>query len=151
MQPHRVESAIFDEVGDAPDYYRSEWLKNPQDTDAIFDSSCDYCDAAGPEKCALYTVGGKEKIKERFKHIVEALRGNPIGAPTRGALAPELITYSDLRSKIWSAVYTPLQYWSSLAELLVDLEYRHGGSFAMLRLQKQQVLTPPSECHNALP
>jgi phage baseplate assembly protein W len=116
-----------------------------------YSTACDYCDAAGPEKCALYTVGGKDKVKERLNHIVETLKGSPIGVPARGALAPDFITYSDLRSRIASAVYTSLQYWSSLAELLVDLEYRNGSSFAMLKQQEQQVLTPPPGCHDALP
>ena len=151
MQPHRVERAVIDAVVDTSDYYRGEWLTNLQDTDTILDNFCEYCDKAGPKTCALYTTGGKDKIKQRFKDVFESLKGNPIGIAAHGALAPDLITYSDLKLRIATALYAPLQYWSNLAELLVDLENRNGTSFALLKQQEQQFPAPAPECHNAPP
>lgn len=74
MQPHDIERAVIDAVVDIPDYYRGEWLTNPQNTNTIFDNFGEYCNKAGPKTCALYTTGGKDKIKQRFKDI-RLLRG----------------------------------------------------------------------------
>ena len=151
MQPHRVARAVIDGVVDTPDYYRGEWLKNLQDTDAVLGSFWEYCDQAGPELCALYTAGGQREIKRRFQRIVTSLEGNPIGVAGHGSIAPDLITYSDLLWTIRTAVYAPLQYWSTLAALLVDIESRNGTSFAMSKQQELQISVPPGKCGEAPP
>ncbi|KAL2050818.1 hypothetical protein ABVK25_008879 [Lepraria finkii] len=108
MQPHDIERAVIDAVVDIPDYYRGEWLTNPQNTDTIFDNFCEYCNKAGPKTCALYTTGGKDKIKQRFKDI-RLLRRNPIVVAAYGVLAPDLITYSGSKSRIATPLYAPIQ------------------------------------------
>ena len=151
MQPHRVARAVIDGAADTLDYYRGEWLKNLQDTDAVFESFWEHCDRAGPDLCALYTAGGQREVKQRLQRILASLEDNPIGIAGHGSIAPDLITYSDLLRTIRTAVYAPLQYWPRLAALLVDIESRNGTSFAMLKKQELQVSVPPDQCVEAPP
>ena len=151
MQPHRVARAVIDGVADTLDYYRGEWLKNLRDTDAVIESFWEYCAKAGPELCALYIAGGRREVKQRFQRILASLEGNPIGVAGHGSTAPDLITYSDLLWTIRQAVYAPLQYWPTLAALLVDLESRNGTSFAISKQQELQVSVPPDQCREASP
>ena len=151
MQPHRVARAVIDGPVDTLDYYRGEWLKNLQDTDAVFESFWEHCDRAGPDLCALYTAGGQREVKQRFQRILASLEDNPIGIAGHGSIAPDLITYSDLLRTIRTAVYAPLQYWPRLAAPLVHIESRNGTSFAMLKKQELQVSVPPDQCVEAPP
>ena len=151
MQPHRIARAVIDGAVDTIDYYRGEWLRNLQDTDAVLDSFCEYCGKAGPDLCALYTGGGQREIKQRFQRIVTSLESSPIGVAGHGSIAPDLITYSDLLWTIRTAVYAPLQYWPTLAALLVDIESRNGTSFAMSKQQELQISVPPDQCKGAPP
>lgn len=151
MQPHRIERAVLDGVGDAEDFARGEWLTNLQDTDKIVTRFGEYCDKAGPEKCPLYTKGGGQAISERFEDTVDSLVNNPIGVPAVGSLAPDLITYSDIMSVIVQAFYGPIQFFPNLASLLDDLSKRNGTSLAIAKQASQQVFAPSKECFDAPP
>ncbi|CAD6589123.1 MAG: hypothetical protein ASARMPREDX12_003607 [Alectoria sarmentosa] len=151
MQPHRIERAVMDGVVDSPDYYRGEWLANLQDTDEIMKKMCDYCDRAGPGGCALYTQGGASAIMKKFDEILESIRELPIGVPASGALAPDLITYSDVKWAVRGAVYAPIQEFSTLAKVLTDLSHRNGTSFAAVKQQQQRPSVPTPECRDAPP
>lgn len=96
MQPHRIQRAIMDDVADAEDFARGEWFTNLQDTDQIVVILGDYCDKAGPAKCALYTEGGGQAISNKYEDTMDSLYENPIGVPVTGLVAPDLITYSDI-------------------------------------------------------
>ena len=97
MQPHRVQRLVMDGVVDTGDYYRGERLLNVQDADAILQRVSEHCGMAGPERCPLHTQGGSENIMQRFYNILESLKGNPVGVPSSGLLAPDLVTYSDVK------------------------------------------------------
>ena len=151
MQPHRVSCAILDGVADAPDYYRNEWMTNLDDTDVILDKFSLYCSQAGPSRCPFYTPGGPEAIKVIFHETVEFLKGDPIGVFGTGAIYPDIVTYTDMKWLIREAVYSPLQYWPRLAQVLSDLSYRNGTSFAILKQRSPSFTIPASACHNAAP
>lgn len=151
MQPHRIERAVIDGVADAEDFARGEWLTNLQDTDKIVAKFCEYCDEAGPEKCALYTEGGVQAISNKFEDTVNSLYKNPIGVPAAGSMAPDLITYSDMMETIGQALYAPIQVFPNLAKLLNDLSNRNGTSFAIAKQASQRVSTPSKECLDAPP
>lgn len=150
MHPHRIERAVMDGVVDSPDYYRGEWLANLQDTDEIMKKMCEYCDRAGPGRCALYTQGGTPAILKRFDEILESIREHPIGVPASGALAPDLITYSDVKWAVRGAIYAPIQEFSTLAKGLIDISHRNGTSFAAAK-QQQHLSVPTPECRDAPP
>lgn len=151
MQPHRIERAIIDGVAHSPDYYRGEWLTNLQDTDILLDKFGKYCNEAGPRKCALYLEGGARVITQNFKGIVESLKNNPIGVPAQGDLAPDLITYSDVRREIREAVYAPIQLFPPLATHLSDLATGNGTSFAITKQAGSPLTSLPKHCRNAAP
>ncbi len=149
MQPHRVERAVIDGVADAEDFSRGEWLTNLQDTDKIVEKFGDYCDSAGPEKCALYTGGGGQAISKKFEDTVESLYQNPIGVPASGSTAPDLVTYSDIMMVIRQALYGPIQFFPNLANLLNDLSHRNGTSLATVKQANHRVSALSKECHDA--
>ena len=151
IQPHRVERALIDGVVDIPDYYRGEWLTNLQDTDDIVKKLCEYCDEAGPEGCALYVEGGPPAIMERFDGIFDSIRPDPIGVPAEGAVAPDLITYSDIKLALRDAIYAPLEDFPTFANELVSISHRNGTRFAAAKQQQQQPAIPSPECRNAPP
>lgn len=151
MQPHRVKRAIIDGVADAEDFARGEWLTNLQDTDQIVVKFGEYCDAAGPEKCALYTGDGSRAISNKFEDTVNSLYNNPIGVAATGSMAPDLITYSDIMWVIRQALYGPVQFFPNLARLLDELSHRNGTSMAIAKQSRQQISTPNRECLNAPP
>ena len=151
MQPHRIERAIIDGVADAEDFARGEWLANLQDTDQIGVKFGEYCDNAGPEKCALYTEGGGQAISNRFEDTVNSLYKNPIGVPATGSMAPDLITYSDIMLVIRQALYGPVQFFPNLARLLHDLSRRNGTFLAIAKQAEQHIFTPSKECLDAPP
>ena len=142
MQPHRVHRLVIDGVEDTGDYYRGERLLNVQDADSLLYRLSELCEIAGPEKCSLHTGGGPQKIMQRFYDILEFLRNNPIGVPSTGLLAPDLITYSDVKRALKSAVYAPIQLFPSFVEHLVDLSNFNGTSFAATRRQISSLIIP---------
>lgn len=107
MQPYRIERAIIDGVADSPDYYRGKWSTNLDDTDVLLDKFSKYCYKSGLGNCALYTEGSAQGIKQFFINTVNSLKVNPIGVPANGALAPDLITYTNLKWMVREAVYSP--------------------------------------------
>lgn len=151
MQPHRIERAVIDGVADAEDFARGEWLTNLQDTDKIVTKFGEYCEQAGPEKCALYVEGGGRAISKRFEDTVDFLYHNPVGVPATGSIAPDLITYSDMMWVIRQAFYSPIEFFPNLASLLNDLSNGNGTSFALAKQASQQVSIPSKECLNAAP
>ena len=151
MQPHRIKRAIIDGVADAEDFARGEWLTNLQDTDQIVVKFGQYCDAAGPEKCALYNDGGGLAISKKFEDTVNSLYNNPIGVAATGSMAPDLITYSDIMWVIRQALYGPIQFFPNLARLLDELSHRNGTSMAIAKQSQQQISTTTRECLNAPP
>ena len=151
MQPHRIERAIMDGVADAEDFARGEWLTNLQDTDQIVVKFGEYCDKAGPEKCALYTDGGGQAITNRFEDTVNSLYNNPIGVAATGSMAPDLITYSDIMWVIRQAFYGPVQFFPNLARLLDEFSHRNGTSLAIAKQAAQHISIPTKECLDAPP
>ena len=145
MQPHRVQTLVVDGVEDTGDYYRGERLLNVQDADAILQRVSEHCNMAGPERCPLYTQGGPEKIIERFYDILESLKGNPVGVPSSGLLAPDLVTYSDVKLALKRAVYAPLQFFPSFVAHLVELSNSNGTSFAAARRRPPTLTIPTQE------
>ena len=148
-EPHRIERAIIDGVADAEDFARGEWLTNLQDTDQIAAKFGEYCDNAGPEKCAFYTEGGPQAIYKKFEYIVNSLYKDPIGVPASGSMTPDLVTYSDIMGVIFQALYGPIQFFPNLASLLNDLSHGNGTSLAIAKQAHKRVFAPSKECLDA--
>ena len=141
MQPHRIQRVVIDGVVDTPDYYRGERLRNIQDADSVIDKICEYCDKVGPKTCALYRPGGSAKILEHFKEVVESLKGNPLSVPATGSLAPDIITYSNVKRSIFYSLYAPIESIPTLMERLANIADKNGTSFAAAKQQGRGAMT----------
>ena len=118
MFPDRVGRVALDGVIDADYYVEPVWSKSIMDTDSILDSFPKYC-FEGKENCSLYRPGDSyEDIKSRFHGAQEKLRVNPISFVGPTSHYPFILTIDDLRSILFSALYTPNVMFKVVALLL---------------------------------
>ncbi|RDW62451.1 hypothetical protein BP6252_11884 [Coleophoma cylindrospora] len=147
MQPHRVDRVIIDGVVDTNDYYVAGWLKNLQDADTIVDRFYGYCQAAGPEKCALNRgTSTATDIKTSLESTVSVLKEDPIAVPASSTRGPEIITYSDVRNLVGKAIYSPLAQFPKMANLLADIIYGNGSAFADYKQKGNTKFCPLESC-----
>jgi hypothetical protein len=141
MYPDRVGRMIIDGIVDPDDYYSANWLKNLQDTDKIVTQFCQYCAMAGPEKCPLYTGTGTSSVESEayLNQIFGDLRRNPIPVPASSTRGPEIITYTDVRLMMITALYEPYREIEQAFEILALLSKKNGTRLADM---KQQGLSP---------
>jgi hypothetical protein len=130
MYPDRVGRLVIDGVLDPEDYYRGDWLKNLQDSDAIISSFCDYCYEAGPEKCPLFTGNSGRDVEERLERIMMSLKTDPIAVPSDGVRGPEVVTYGDMQLHMLTAMYFPCMGAELFFNMLAELDTRNGTSIA---------------------
>jgi hypothetical protein len=141
MYPERVGRMIIDGVMDPDDYYKADWLKNLQDTDKIIRQFCQYCAMAGPEKCPLYTGTGTSSVETEayLNQILGDIKRNPIAVAASSTRGPEVITYTDVKLMMVTALYEPYREIEPAFEVLSLLAQRNGSHLADL---KQQSLSP---------
>lgn len=130
MFPSRVERMALDGVVDADDYYSGSWMKNLEDTDKILANFYRYCSDAGPADCPLWRPDGPLAIQKTHDHLLSAIRDDPLSVPGTSKRGPELITWTDIKLLVAYSVYSPLQFFPLLAELLEDLTHGNGSQFA---------------------
>jgi hypothetical protein len=130
MYPNRVGRLVIDGVLDPEDYYRGDWLKNLQDSDAIISSFCDYCYEAGPEKCRLFTGSSGRDVEERLERVMMNLKSNPLSVPSDGVRGPEVVTYGDMQLHMLTAMYFPYMGAELFFSMLADLDTGNGTSIA---------------------
>ena len=122
--PDGVERMIVDGVVDVIDWFSATGKKVLVDTEVVMDSFYTFCFKAGPVKCQFYTGSKPKHIQERLAHILEALRTQPLpySISSYGTSQTELFTYGQLRSLIAIALYSPLQFFETLAQFFVLIE-----------------------------
>ncbi|KAI1135702.1 alpha/beta-hydrolase [Hypoxylon sp. FL0543] len=121
MFPDRVGRVILDGVVDADHYVDRVMVDAILDTDAIWEKFFVYCADAGPQ-CPLFRLGDKpESIKKRFTDIMNWLEKEPAIVFPKQANVPVLITVSDFRLIIFSALYAPIAAFPVVALLLKAL------------------------------
>jgi pimeloyl-ACP methyl ester carboxylesterase len=131
LQPYRVGRIILDGVVDSTDYYRTTWLRNLQDTDAIMSKFYQYCTSAGPSNCSLaQTDSTPSSIEIALESLLIGLKEEPIAVSATATRGAEIITYSDVMNNIRPALYTPFASFTTMADLLSDLIYGNGSAFA---------------------
>lgn len=127
MFPDRIGRAVLDGVVNDYDYNHSLGNGSLVDNEKAIESFYSYCLHAGPEACPLAANGTDTtaKIRERTQKIVQSLYHSPLMLST--AEGPEVFTYSDLKSFIFSFIYQPSIYFKVLGNLLPQLEAASGG------------------------
>ncbi len=98
-------------------------------------------------------------IRERFQTVVTAIQKQPIVAINPLSNAPVILSYSDIKSLLFSTLYAPVQLFP-IAAVLLDLLYR-GVPQTVAYLSPQYDLQPlcgqpppassfPGEAQNAV-
>lgn len=114
-------------ICDVEDYYKTGWSTNLQDAEKVMSSFHTYCSAAGPILCDFHTGTTPTHVSSRLSSLLTTLKRQPLpvfDAPT-GA---EIITYSDVKSMLFRALYKPLYSFPKIAKILADLERGDGKS-----------------------
>lgn len=116
-----------------------------EDTDKGMNSFYHFCHRVGPEECSFYAPSPSQ-IEQRLDTLLEIIRIHPVivPAPPNGG-RPELVTFSNLRRMIASALYRPLIIFPPLAEALAALEAGDGKPFIALSGQSDG---DPSLCES---
>jgi pimeloyl-ACP methyl ester carboxylesterase len=126
--PDHVGKFVLDGVADSEDIYNNLWARNLMHTDEAVQYFFDTCYQVGPTLCPFYE-SSPQAISRRFQNIVNSLAEAPIPVSDNSTLLmPELAYYSDLKQILLSVVYTPLEDFPLLAQILVDLEKGNGSS-----------------------
>ncbi|KAI5917558.1 TAP-like protein-domain-containing protein [Camillea tinctor] len=123
MFPDKVGRVILDGIVDADHYVGPVWMDSIMDTDEIWDKFFVYC-AEATLACPFYRLGDQpEDIKGRFDEIMTWLEQNPAVVLSQSSNTPVLVTASDVKKIIFSALYTPVGLFPLVAtvlKLLVD-------------------------------
>ncbi|KAF1975861.1 hypothetical protein BU23DRAFT_552339 [Bimuria novae-zelandiae CBS 107.79] len=125
MFPDRVGRLYLDGVVNAHDYNNGLAQGSLIDTEKDMKSFYTFCALAGAEVCPLATpTASIEDIEQRTQRIIKSLYHNPITLNTEDG--PEIFTYSDLKSIIFSSLYIPAEVFPGLAQILLAVETRSG-------------------------
>ena len=130
MFPDRIDRALLDAVVEIEYYYKQKGSSNLADADAIFDKFGVYCDAAGPNVCAMYTAGGPAAIRESVLDVLAKLKSQPIPVLASATRGPEVLTWTDVMGLVRTSMYMPLLVFPKLASMLGDLRNGNASSLA---------------------
>jgi pimeloyl-ACP methyl ester carboxylesterase len=132
MFPDRVGRVILDGVVDADQYITPVLLDSIRDSDAVMASFFKYCHEAG-EKCAFYRTNDKENnLEARYYEIMAKLKDNPITAIVPQTKMPMIISHSDIKMVIFSALYSPIAAFPLVAVVLDRLDRGEVDSLGQL-------------------
>ncbi|KAJ5180710.1 hypothetical protein N7492_003920 [Penicillium capsulatum] len=122
MFPDRIDKMVLDGVLEASDYYDLHWQTNLQDTDKVLESFFSSCHQVGAQNCTFWGPS-VHNITARFDKIVIDMKSHPIPIPNPSSCGvPLMATYSDLKQLIFQAMYSPLEQFAKLADVLSGLE-----------------------------
>jgi pimeloyl-ACP methyl ester carboxylesterase len=125
MFPDRVGRLLLDGVVDVYDYNNALGQGSLHDTERGMKSFYTSCLLSGPEQCPFVTpTSNADDIEARVQKIIKSLYHHPIAFNSPDG--PELFTYTDLKSIIFAALYTPPLTFPYIARLLAAVENRGG-------------------------
>lgn len=125
MFPHRVGRLVLDGVVNVHDYHDALGEGSIRDAEKVMGSFYTFCALAGPDICALATpTSTADDIKERVAKILKSIYHHPITVTS--VYGPELITFTDVKSIIFSSLYSPALVFPFLSGMLAAVEIRHG-------------------------
>lgn len=130
MFPDRVGRVVLDGVVDADYYVSPVWSESIRDSDAIAELFYTYCHEAG-SKCDLYKKDDTPAdIKARFEGVLARIRKDPIILVNDLTKLPQVIYESDIRSFLFSALYSPTVYSPIIATIFERLD---NGDYDVLK------------------
>ena len=123
MFPDKIHRLVVDGVVDAYDYRQTLWFDNLVDTEKDLGLFYYHCARVGYPTCAIANETGETTeagVKARFVNITQSLLHNPLPVIQRGS--PEVITYSDIKNLVFAALYSPVQAFPFVANMLGEIE-----------------------------
>ena len=123
MFPDRINRLVVDGVVDAYDYRKTLWLDNLADTEKDLSLLYYHCARVGYPKCALANKTGEttiEGVEARVKNVSVSLYHNPL--PIISRQQPAIITYSDIKGLLFIALYSPIQIFPIVADVIARIE-----------------------------
>lgn len=125
MFPDRIGRVVLDGVVNEWDYNHSLGNGSLIDNEKAMASFYTYCQSSGPKACPLANgTTAVAEIKERAERIVHSLYHNPF--ILNSYEGPEVVTYSDIKSAIFSSIYQPQLSFQALGFLLPQIEVGEG-------------------------
>jgi pimeloyl-ACP methyl ester carboxylesterase len=134
MYPDRVGRFILDGVVSSYDYVHALGNGSLTDNQKAMNSFYTYCMYAG---CPLAASANStySDIEERTHSILQSLYHSPL--PLNTTSGPDVLTYSDVKSLIFSSLYSPQVTFPQIAELLIELERGYGSLIDLIASQYQ--------------
>jgi pimeloyl-ACP methyl ester carboxylesterase len=129
MFPDRVGRLVLDGVVNVQDYNNALGQGSLHDSEKDMKSFYTFCHGSGPELCPLTTsTSNVQNIEQRVQKIIKSLYHNPLMITTADH-GPDIFTYTDLKSAIFSSLYTPAYAFQFVADILAAVENRGGPIF----------------------
>ncbi|GAB7344992.1 hypothetical protein MBLNU457_3416t1 [Dothideomycetes sp. NU457] len=131
MFPDRIHRFMLDGVVDAEDYTAGLWYDNLVDTEKSVDTFYSNCARVGYPTCPL--AGPKATaadVKKRVQDLVLHRHFNPLAVSGPGY--SQIISYSDIRTLIFAALYSPMATYPFMSKLLAGVEKGDGSAFAQV-------------------
>lgn len=132
MFPDRVGRLVVDGVVEYKNYMSGNWSSNLVDTEKSMDSFYFHCARAGFPACVLSNRTNSStplEIKERSNKIIQSLYHNPLPVYTPSA---DVLSYSEVKSLIFGALYSPVLVFPIMAFLLHAIEKKDSPMLAPL-------------------
>ncbi|RYP69197.1 hypothetical protein DL770_008295 [Monosporascus sp. CRB-9-2] len=150
MYPDKVERLVSDGNVDYREWHWDSHINFLRDTDRVMNAFYEYCHSAGPEDCAFYAES-PGAIEQRLSSLLEEIRKYPVIVPASesGPDMPQLVTWSNVKRLISSALYQPIHMFKKFARVLKALEEGDGVPFYELVGVDQS--TPPICSIEAVP
>lgn len=144
--PDRVSRAVLDGVVNMDKYYEDRGPNVIMDADAIFDRFGLYCDAAGPDECPFYVVGGSPTILDAYWTLENQILNESVPVMASSTRGPEVITWTDVKSILRIAIYQPLLAFPLLAEKIGALAKGDPVPMADFKRDQHSSTCPSDEC-----
>ncbi|KAM0721053.1 hypothetical protein Q7P37_003339 [Cladosporium fusiforme] len=124
MFPDRIERLVVDGVVEYGNYLSGNWSSNLVDTEKTMDLFYFHCARVGYPNCPLANSTGKsspESVKKRTDSIINSLYHNPLPFYEPA----DVLSYSEIRSLIFGALYSPVQTFYAVAHILHAIEQKN--------------------------
>lgn len=151
MFPDRIARAVLDGVVDIEKYYSGVGPNAIRDADTIFDRFEQYCDLAGPDACPLCSQTGSTSIKEAFLALEASIYNSSIPVVASSTHGPEVITWTDVRTMLRTALYQPLLMFPLLAQSLGELQRGNGAAMVSFKQSRRLSSCTTSQCQKTGP
>ena len=125
MFPERVGRLVLDGVVSSYDYEHSLGNGSLVDTEKAMKSFYTFCYHAGPDACPLATANSSvTDIEQRTQRITNSLYHDPLAIVSSDG--PDFLTWSDLKTLIFTSVYQPRLMFPMIASILAAIEAGGG-------------------------